>query len=45
MEEMGRLSVELLGQRIKEGNSPPFRKVICGTELVIRESVGEVKKG
>jgi len=44
MEEIGRLSVELLGQRIKAGNSPPFKKIVCGTELVIRESVAEVKK-
>lgn len=44
MEEMGRLSVELLEERIKEGNSPLFKKVTCGTELVIRESIGEVKK-
>jgi len=45
MEEIGRLSVELLEKRIKEGKPSPFRKVICGTELVVRESVGEVKKG
>ncbi len=44
MEEIGRLSVELLEKRIKEGKTSPFRKVTCGTELVIRESVGEVKK-
>jgi len=42
MEEMGRLSVELLEKRIKEGKTSPFRKLTCGTELVIRESVAEV---
>jgi len=44
MEAMGKLSMELLEERIKEGNTSPFKKLTCGTELVIRESVGEVKK-
>jgi DNA-binding LacI/PurR family transcriptional regulator len=44
MEEMGRLSVELLEKRIQEGKATPFKKIVCGTELVIRESIGEVKQ-
>lgn len=44
MEEMGRLGVELLEKRIKEEKATPFKKITCGTELVVRESIGEVKK-
>ena len=45
MEAMGKLSMELLEERIKEGNKSPFKKLTCGTELVIRESVGKVNPG
>ena len=45
MEAMGKLSMELLEGRIKEGNKTPFKKLTCGTELVIRESVGKVNPG
>ena len=44
MEEMGRLSVGLLEKRIQEGKATPFKKIVCGTELIIRESIGGIKK-
>ena len=43
MEEMGRLSVEILEERIKKGNVLSFKKIICSTELVVRESVKEIR--
>ncbi len=45
MEEMGRLSVELLEKRIEDGDSTIFKRITCGTKLIVRESVGKVNPG